>query len=32
MIFLIKDKFNAFLVSESKLGSSFPEAQFKTPV
>ena len=27
--FLIKDKFDVFLVSESKLDSSFPEAQFK---
>ena len=27
--FLIKDKFDIFLVSESKLDSSFPEAQFK---
>ena len=26
---LIKDKFDVFLVSESKLDSSFPEAQFK---
>ena len=29
--FLIKDKFDVFLVSESKLDSSFPEAQFKIP-
>ena len=27
--FLIKDKFGVFLVSESKLDSSFPEAQFE---
>ena len=30
--FLIKDEFEFFLVSESKLDSSFPEAQFKIPV
>ena len=29
--FLIKGKSNIFLVSESKLNSSFPEAQFKIP-
>ena len=29
--FLIKDKFNVFLVSKSKIDSSFPEAQFKIP-
>ena len=29
--FLIKEKFDIFLVSESKLDSSFPEAQFKIP-
>ena len=29
--FLIKDRFGVFLVSESKLRSSFPEAQFKIP-
>ena len=29
--FLLKDKFDVFLVSESKLDSSFPEAQFKIP-
>ena len=29
--FLIKDKFDVFLVSESKLDSSFWEAQFKVP-
>ena len=29
--FLIKDRFDVFLVSESKLHSSFPEAQFKIP-
>ena len=27
--FLIKDKFDVFLVNESKLDSSFPEALFK---
>ena len=29
--FLIKDKLDVFLVSESKLDSSFPEAEFKIP-
>ena len=29
--FLIKDKFDVFLVGESKLDSSFPETQFKLP-
>ena len=29
--FLIIDKIDVFLVSESKLDSSFPEAQFKIP-
>ena len=29
--FFIKDKFDVFLGSDSKLDSSFPEAQFKTP-
>ena len=29
--FLIKDKFDVLLVRESKLDSSFPEAQFKIP-
>ena len=29
--FLIKDKLDVFLVNESKLDSSFPEAQFKIP-
>ena len=29
--FIIRDKFDFFLVSESKLDSSFPEAQFKIP-
>ena len=29
--FLIKDKSDIFLVSESKVNSSFPEAQFKIP-
>ena len=29
--FLIKDKFDVFLASESKLDSSFPEAQFEIP-
>ena len=29
--FLIKDKFDVFLVSKGKLDSSFPEAQFKIP-
>ena len=29
--FLIKEQFDVFLVSESKLDSSFPEAQFKIP-
>ena len=29
--FLIKDRFDVFLVSENKLHSSFPEAQFKIP-
>ena len=29
--FLIKDKFDVFLVSKSKLDSSFPESQFKIP-
>ena len=28
---LIKDKFDLFLISESKLDSSFPEPQFKIP-
>ena len=28
---LIKDKFDIFPVSESKLDSNFPEAQFKVP-
>ena len=28
---LIKNKFDFFLVSESKLDSSFPEAQFEIP-
>ena len=29
--FLIKDKFDVFMESKSKLDSSFPEAQFKIP-
>ena len=29
--FLIKDKFGVFLISESKLDSSFSEAEFKIP-
>ena len=29
--FLINNKFDVFLVSESKLDSSFPEAQLKIP-
>ena len=29
LAFLVKDKIDAFLLSESKLDSSFPEAQFK---
>ena len=29
--FLIEDKFDVFLVSEGKLDSSFPKAQFEIP-
>ena len=29
--FIIKDKFHVFLLSDSKLDSSFPDVQFKIP-